>query len=141
MRPSLKWALTATDVAFMVYWSIALLECLGLISIPSDWLYAHAHDPRVVAWNWSFFPLDIAFSITGLWAVHAASQGNPIWRPLALISLVLTIVAGSMACGYWLLLGEVDAVWFGMNAVLVIWPLVFLPALVREMAVNSASAN
>jgi hypothetical protein len=49
MRPSLKWALTATDVAFMVYWSIAILECLGLISIPSDWLYAHAHDPRVVA--------------------------------------------------------------------------------------------
>jgi hypothetical protein len=141
MRPSLKWALTATDVAFMVYWSIAILECLGLISIPSDWLYAHAHDPRVVAWNWSFFPLDIAFSITGLWAVHAASQGNPIWRPLALISLILTIVAGGMACGYWLLLGEVDAVWFGMNAVLVIWPLVFLPALVREMAVNSASAN
>lgn len=52
MRPSLKWALTATDVAFMLYWSVALLECVGLIQIPSDWLYAHAHDPRVVAWNW-----------------------------------------------------------------------------------------
>ena len=141
MRPSLKWALTTTDVAFMAYWSATLLECVGLISIPSEWLYAHAHAPRVIAWNWSFFRLDIAFSITGLWAVRAGAQDKAVWRPLALISLILTIVAGTMACGYWMLLGEVDAVWFGMNAVLVVWPLVFLPRLVREMAVKSASAN
>ena len=141
MSTSLKWALTATDIAFLIYWSVALLECLGLISIPNAWLYAQAHDPRVVAWNWSFFPLDIAFSITGLWAVRAARRQDPIWRPMALISLILTIVAGGMACGYWLLLGEVDALWFSMNAILVVWPLLFLPGLVREMAVNSASAN
>jgi Family of unknown function (DUF5360) len=132
----LKLALTITDLAFLIYWAIAGLDTAGLISLPADWLYPDAHDPRVVAWNWSFFPLDIGFSVTGLCAVRANAQGKPIWRPLALISLILTMVAGGMACGYWLLLAEVDPTWFGMNLLLLVWPLAFLPKLVREMATS-----
>jgi hypothetical protein len=141
VRPSLKIALTLTDAGFLLYWAIAALDISGIVKLPADWLYPNAHDPRVVAWNWSFFPLDIAFSVTGLWAVRAFVKGEGIWAPLALISLTLTIVAGGLACGYWLLLGEIDPVWFGMNLVLLVWPLVFLPSLVRQMAVKSASEN
>lgn len=134
MSGGLKLAFTVTDVAFLIYWAVAGLDTGGLIHLPPDWLYPNAHDPRVVAWNWSFFPLDIAFSVTGLWAVAASRRADLIWRPLALISLILTMVAGGMACGYWLLLGEIDPMWFGMNALLVVWPCLFLRGLVRSMA-------
>jgi Family of unknown function (DUF5360) len=140
MSKSLKLSLTITDAAFLIYWSFAALDASGLVSLPSDWLYPNAHDPRVVAWNWSFFPLDIAFSLTGLWAVRASQQGKSIWRPLALISLILTMVAGGMACGYWLLLGEINPTWFGMNLLLLVWPIVFLPTLIREMAAKPNDA-
>lgn len=141
MTRGLRLALRVTDIAFLFYWAIAALDTGGILDLPSDWLYPNAHDPRVIAWNWSFLPLDIAFSITGLLAVHASAQGKAIWRPLALISLVLTMVAGGMACSYWLLIGEIDVTWFGMNLLLLIWPLAFLRKLVREMAVKSASEN
>jgi hypothetical protein len=87
-----------------------------------------------VAWNWSFLPVDLAFSILGLAAVRAARRGNPIWRPLALLSLAFTMVAGGMAVSYWTLLGEFDPSWFLPNLALVIWPLFFLPGLVRDLA-------
>jgi hypothetical protein len=74
----LKLALSITDIAFLLYWAVAGLDTGGLINLPSEWLYPNAHDPRVVAWNWSFFPLDIAFSITGLWAVQASSLNKSI---------------------------------------------------------------
>jgi hypothetical protein len=42
------------------------------VTISDAGLYAEADNPRVVAWNWSFFPLDIAFSLTGILAVRYA---------------------------------------------------------------------
>jgi len=134
MSRSLALALMITDWLFIAYWTLSGLDKAGLIHIPADLLYANAHDLRVVAWNWSFFPLDIAFSILGLAAVSASRRGKGLWRPLALISLVLTMVAGGMAVGYWALLGEFDPAWFLPNLVLLLWPLSFLPGLVRDLA-------
>ncbi|MBL8545298.1 MAG: DUF5360 family protein [Hyphomonadaceae bacterium] len=134
MSPVLTFALTITDVAFLVYWTMAALHALALVQIPQDWLYANAGDPRVVAWNWSFFPLDVAFSVTGLAAVRCARRGAVIWRPLALISLVLTMVAGGMAVGYWVLMGDFDPFWIGANALLFIWPILFLGGLVKSLS-------
>ena len=107
-----------------------LLACCRFLP---DLLYAHADDPRVVAWNWSFFPLDLAFSLTGLAAVRLSRRGSPLWKPIALISLILTMVAGGMAVGYWALLGEFDPAWFLPNLALLLWPMIFLPRLVRSM--------
>jgi hypothetical protein len=129
MPRTLRIALLLTDFAFLAYWSLAALNAAHLIQIPVDWLYADADQPRVVAWNWSFFPLDIAFSATGLLAVRRAGRGDPGWRALALVSLVLTIVAGGMAVGYWTLLGEINLSWFLPNLALVLWPIPFLPGL------------
>lgn len=129
MPPSLRMGLAVTDIAFLLYWAVAGANALGLIDVPESWLYADASEPRVIAWNWSFFPLDIAFSVTGLLAVHRAQRGERDWRPLALVSLVLTMVAGGMAVAYWTLLGEFNPAWFIPNLALLIWPVFFLPGL------------
>ena len=139
MAPSLALMLTITDLAFLLYWAVAALHAGAIIQIPQDWLYANADDPRVVAWNWSFFPLDIAFSLTGLAAVRCARRSDAAWRPLALISLTLTMVAGGMAIGYWVLLAEFDPFWIGANAWLLIWPISFLGGLVRAMSVGTST--
>lgn len=141
MSPALRVALTVTDLAFIAYWTAAALDAAGAIAIPESLLYAHAHDPRVVAWNWSFFPLDLAFSLSGLAAVAASRRGDPVWRPLALVSLVLTMVAGGMAVGYWTLLREFDPAWFLPNLALLVWPVAFLPRLVGALAGRTTSAG
>ena len=134
MSRSLALALSITDLLFLAYWLASSLDKVGLIAIPADWLYAGAGEPRVDAWNWSFFPLDLAFSVTGLAAVAASRKGSASWRPLALISLILTMVAGGMAVGYWTLLGEFDPAWYLPNLALLLWPLAFLPGLMRDLS-------
>ena len=134
MPRTLKIALTITDWAFLAYWTAALLDVAGVIKIPPDWLYADARDARVIAWNWSFFPLDIAFAATGLISVRLARRGDGGWRVFALVSLVLTMVAGGMAVAYWSLLGEFNWAWFAPNLLLLLWPLWFLPRLVADLS-------
>ncbi|MBW8815627.1 MAG: DUF5360 family protein [Caulobacterales bacterium] len=133
MDRRLALALSITDVLFIAYWALAGAEQAGLVAVPKAWMYAGFDSPRVVAWNWSFLPIDLAFSATGLLAVRAARRGDPLWRPLSLISLVLTMVAGVMAVGYWALLGEFDPAWFLPNLALLLWPLAFLPRIVCDL--------
>ena len=133
MSKSLRRALSVTDILFLAYWAASALHLVGLLPIPADWLYADANDARVVAWNWSFFPLDLAFSVTGLAAIRYARHENPLWKPLALVSLVLTMVAGGMAVGYWTLRGEFDPFWFLPNLALLIWPLFFLRGAIARL--------
>jgi hypothetical protein len=141
MGPALGLGLLITDVAFLLYWTVAALHAAALVQVPQTWLYANADDARVVAWNWSFFPLDVAFSLTGLAAVRAARRNNGAWRPLALISLILTMVAGGMAVGYWALLGEFDPFWIGANALLLVWPAPFVACLVRDLSVRASTLS
>ena len=61
MPRDLRIALAVTDSLFLLYWLASGLHQAGVLPIPADWLYAHADQPAVVAWNWSFFPLDLAF--------------------------------------------------------------------------------
>lgn len=133
MSRPLALLLGLTDLGFLLYWTLALLMAAGLVSLPPEAMYAGYDNPRVIAWNWSFFPLDIAFSLMGLMAVRAARRGDGRWRAYAIISLVLTMTAGGMAVAYWALLGEFDPFWVGTNAALLIWPVFFLPGLVRSL--------
>ncbi len=137
MTGPLKIVITVTDVAFILYWSVAALSELDIVQVPPNLMYADFDDPRVIAWNWSFLSIDLMFSVFGLAAVNASRLGNPIWRPLAIISLTLTMAAGAMAVSYWSLLGEFDPVWFIPNLALVVWPLWFLPRLVKDAAASS----
>ena len=131
MPRSLSIALTLTDVAFLLYWSLAALSQLGVIHIPAEWMYANYENSHVVAWNWSFLPMDLAFSYFGLRAVSASRGGRP-WRSQAIVSLTLTMAAGGMAVSYWMILGEFDPMWFGPNLALVVWPLFFMRSLLSE---------
>jgi hypothetical protein len=133
MPRSLKLALAVTDVLFLAYWTVSVLAQLGVVHLPRAWMYAHYDQGLVVAWNWSFLPLDLSFSVLGLSAVEAARRGKAIWRPLALLSLAITTAAGGMAVAYWTLLGEFDPAWFLPNLALVLWPLFFIPGLVRQI--------
>lgn len=132
MQLRLQVLLTLTDLLFIIYWMLAIGMEAGVVQISAEWMYADYNNPRVVAWNWSFFPLDVAFSIVGLASVRAARKKNIIWLPLAIISLTLTMTAGGMAVVYWALLGEFDPAWFLPNTVLLIWPVFFLPSLVAR---------
>ncbi|WP_304172242.1 DUF5360 family protein [Phenylobacterium aquaticum] len=136
MGRSLSLSLAITDTLFIAYWTAAMLAQVGMIHLPPSWMYAGYGEPRVTAWNWSFFPVDLAFSGVGLFAVRAARRGDALWRPLALISLILTQVAGLMAVGYWALLGEFDPSWFLPNLALVLWPMIFLPRLICDLAIR-----
>jgi ketosteroid isomerase-like protein len=112
-----------------LYWFIAALSHVGLVEIPSASIYANHERPDVVAWNGSFLPIDLTFAYFGLRSVAAERRGDERWRGFAIVSLTLTMAAGAMAVSYWTLSGEFDPIWFVSHALLVIWPIFFLPAL------------
>tara|TARA_R110000868_G_scaffold128679_1_gene336954 strand:+ start:2138 stop:2545 length:408 start_codon:yes stop_codon:yes gene_type:complete len=134
MPTSLKVMLGVTDLLFLSYWGVSGLYVLGIMNVPESMLYANYHDLRVFAWNWSFLPLDVIFSVTGLMAITAANRGRPWWPSLALISLVLSSAAGGMAISYWIILCEFDPSWFLPNLVLFLWPLFFIRGIFMRMS-------
>ncbi len=115
------------DFGFIAYWAIT---ALGLI--PADLLFKDYHDPILVAWNWSFLPLDLAISATGLPALWLWRRGRAEWRPLALVSLVLTSCSGLMAVAFWGFRCDFDLWWWGPNLFLLLYPLYFIPRLIGE---------
>ena len=124
-----------TDIGLLVYWGITAAMALHLLNIPSEWLFKNYHDPIVIAWNWSFFPLDILFSITGLTALRMETAGDPNWKMMATVSLTLTVCAGLMAIAYWMFLQDFDPSWWIPNLFLMIWPLPYLYQLLRGQSI------
>ncbi|WP_315760816.1 DUF5360 family protein [Sphingomonas sp. Y38-1Y] len=141
MSRRLAAALLVTDLAFLVYWSASTLQLVGVANAPADMMYADYVEPRVVAWNWSFLPLDFAFVLTGLAALSASRGGLASWRTLAIVSLTLTATAGGMAVSYWTLLAEFDPAWFLPNLAILLWPFAFLPDLVRQEGALSSDPS
>lgn len=123
--------LLVTDILFSVYWAVTILVAIGLLAISPEYLYNDYYNEYVTAWNWSFFPLDVLFAVTGFWAVRLHAQGSPNWFPMAFLSMVLTFCAGFMAISYWTIRQEFDPAWWVPNMLLVLWPLMFLPRFFR----------
>jgi len=115
-----------TGLGMLIYWSVTLLMAVKILDIPGEWLFKDYHDQRVMAWNWSFFPLDIALSLTGLRALHLEKVGHESWKAWAIVSLTLTVCAGLMAISYWVLVKDFDMMWWVPNVFLMVWPLPFL---------------
>lgn len=90
--------------------------------------------PVIDAWNWSFAPLDILFSLIGLLSISLAKRGDKRWRATAIISLTLTFCAGLMAVVFWALRGEFNPSWWIPNLILMTTPMIWLPRLIRDMA-------
>ena len=127
----LKILLLLTDWGFILYWSITALASFNIINLPPSWLFKDYHDPNIVAWNWSFMPLDLLASATGLWALHIANRGEQ-WRSSALISITLTFCAGFLALSFWTFQRSFDLGWWVPNLFLMLWPLFMLQSLRTE---------
>jgi Family of unknown function (DUF5360) len=116
-----------TDLGFIAYWTITALHL-----IPPKLLFQDYTNPILTAWNWSFLPLDLLVSATGLGALWAHRRGLEVWRSLALVSLVLTLSSGLNAIAFWTIRGDFDLTWWLPNLYLMIYPLFFIPGLLHS---------
>ncbi|AZK47913.1 DUF5360 family protein [Paenibacillus lentus] len=122
----LKWFFLVIDFSFILYFSATAMKL-----IPVEYAYSDYTNPILVAWNWSFFPLDMVISITGLSAIYLHRKRCSEWKPVALISLVLTFCSGLMAISYWSLRLEFDLTWWIPNLALMLYPLFFIPRFLK----------
>jgi len=113
----LRWNLLLTDIGFLLYWIASALSLL-----PPEWLYKDHGNPILMAWNWSFVPVDFAASASGLAALWLARAGRATWSHWALVSLSLTFCAGLMAVTFWSLRADFEFSWWVPNLYLVAWP-------------------
>lgn len=132
----LRWYFLVTDLAFILYFSFT---AAGLI--PVEYAYSDYTNPILVAWNWSFFPLDMMISASGLGAIYLHRKKAPAWKSAAFLSLILTFCSGLMAISYWAIRLEFDLTWWIPNLALMIYPLFFLPAFWRTAYVSDPLAK
>ncbi len=116
----LKYFFLVVDIGFIAYWLITLVGV-----IPNEYLFKDYENPILVAWNWSFLPLDLFISSTGLTSLWLWKKDNNNWKSLALISLVLTFCSGLQAIAFWTLRSDFDISWWIPNLFLLIYPLFF----------------
>ena len=124
----LKRFFLITDIGFIVYWFITLF-----LLIPQDLLFKDYANPILVSWNWSFLPLDMAISLTGLFSLYLYYRGNILWKKFGLISLVLTFCSGLQAISFWVIRYDFDLLWWIFNLYLIIYPIFFIKSLVTDI--------
>lgn len=134
MSHSLKCFFVATDTAFVVYWTATALKL-----IPPEYAYNDYTNPILVAWNWSFFPLDMLISLTGFFSLYLYHIGSPSWRSWVLVSLTLTACSGLQAIAYWIFAGDFNVWWWSANLYLLIYPLFFLSSFLRVEHLHNQS--
>lgn len=116
-----------TDIGFLLYWLITFLH-----AIPAAYLFKDYNNPILSAWNWSFFPLDMCISFSGISCLVLYVKKMPLWRKFGLISLVLTFCSGLQAVSFWFLRNDFDPAWWILNLYLVIYPLFFIKGMIQE---------
>ncbi len=121
MNGTLKWTLTFTEASMLAYWLFATLVVLDIISVPPEYMYSDYRNPLIVIWNWSFFPIDVLFAITGL-VSRFASLSLRKAEALSIVSLSLMFCAGLMALSFWAIQQSFDPFWWGLNLWLVVLP-------------------
>lgn len=121
---NLRYFFWVVDVGFILYWIITLIGV-----IPEEYLFKDYKNPILSAWNWSFLPLDLCVSCTGMYSIMLWKKGRQTWRTFALVSLVLTCCSGLQAIAFWVLRQDFDLAWWLPNGFLLIYPLFFIPGL------------
>lgn len=115
------------DLGFILYWVVTVLHL-----IPAEYLYKDYADPMAAAWNWSFLPLDLAVSATGLLSLQLSRRRNPLAVRWAVASLSLTTASGMQAISFWAIRGDFDWVWWAPNLFLLVYPWFFLAPILRR---------
>ncbi len=123
-----------TDIGFIAYWLITALQL-----IPDAYLYQDYHNPVLVEWNWSFLPLDLLISTSGLTSLYLHRRRDPRWSNVALVSLTLTFCSGLQALVFWAIRAEFDPAWWLVNGYFLIYPLFFIPGLLGWRPCMSAA--
>ncbi|MCE9501484.1 MAG: YvaD family protein [Leptospira sp.] len=124
---TLRFLFFITDIGFIVYWIITLFHL-----IPDEYLFPDYRNPVTVAWNWSFFPLDMFISATGLLSIYLKKRDNRIWKNIALISLILTFCSGLQAISFWTIAGYFDISWWLPNLFLMLYPPYFIFRIAKD---------
>lgn len=124
---NLRFAFLGVDLGFIAYWLVTALHLL-----PPEYLYQDYTNPILVAWNWSFAPLDLLVSATGLTSLWLHRRNDARAIALAIISLSLTSASGLQAIAFWTLRGDFDPMWWIPNLFLLLYPAFFLPGLVQR---------
>jgi hypothetical protein len=123
------------DIGFMLYWMVTALHLL-----PAAYLYKDYQDPLLTAWNWSFAPLDLVVSATGIGSLMLSRKYSARAVRLAIVSLSLTSASGFQAISFWAIRGDFDALWWAPNLFLLLYPWFFLLPLLREPSDQGNSA-
>jgi hypothetical protein len=126
LSKTLKALFLVTDIGFIIYWVIT-----AVAFIPKEYLYQDYTNELLVVWNWSFFPLDIFISVTGMYSLYLHKRRNAKWKNLALISLTLTFCSGLQAIVFWIIKSDFDLMWWVPNLYLLLYPLLFIPKLLE----------
>lgn len=110
--------LTLTEGGMILYWVFASLVALDVLMVAPEYMYWDYANPSMVAWNWSFLPIDALFAVAGLYGRFGKTSvlGRII---LSTFSLSLMFCAGVMAISFWLVVGSFDPFWWSMNLWLV----------------------
>lgn len=114
------------DLGLILYWFLTLSKL-----IPASLMYSDYTNPMMVHWNWSFFPLDLCISGTGLFSIYLHQKHSLKWKRFAILSLLLTSVSGLQAISFWLFARDFDLWWWLPNLFLLIYPWFYIPKLVR----------
>jgi hypothetical protein len=128
MPRSLRWLFLTVDLSFIAYWIATAAR-----AIPSSWAFKDYGHPILSAWNWSFLPLDLLVSASGLASVSLARRGDERWRSLALVSLSLTSASGLQAISFWAARCDLDIGWWIPNLFLLLYPFLYLPRLLASL--------
>lgn len=126
MNKFIKTNLIITDIGFILYWSVTAFHLF-----PPKLLFNNYNDPQLVAWNWSFMPMDIIASILGLCALFFSKQ-KELAKHLTIMSMSITFCAGLMAISFWFIVSDFELMWWAPNLYLLLWPLILLPKLIMK---------
>lgn len=119
---SLRYFFLIVDIGFILYWLITALSL-----IPAEYLFNDYQNEMLVNWNWSFLPLDLFVSASGLYSLYLFRRKDERWSLYALVSLVLTSASGLQAISYWVLAEDYNLSWWIPNLFLLLYPFFFLP--------------
>jgi len=136
MSPTYKRLLVAVDAGLLFYWAAVFLNL-----IPEHLRFKDYSNQVIQAWNWSFFPLDVAAALTVFLGAHLTRVASRIGDLVLTVGLMLTFCAGFMAISFWSFYRDFDPLWWGPNALLMIVPVLAFGSMVcrrLETAENRA---
>lgn len=123
----LRTCFLVVDLGFILYWAVTALSLL-----PPEWLFEDYRDPILTAWNWSFMPLDLLISASGISSLVLHARGDARYRAVALVSLALTTASGLQAISFWALRSDFELAWWAPNLFLLLYPAFYAAPLLRS---------